>query len=399
MARGNHTVSGHRLRIGILGDPKDVHVRRWCAGLASRGLEVCNICGSLPSERIPGIEYWEFCTPAFGLRYPYRRSVRLRHYIAELFRHFDIIHMHNLHNWGIDGPIPSGGHLVVSTYGGDVLPPIVPPGKGSPVIDRSEHTARMKQSVLSLADHITATSSFLADATSKYGHIPRGQIEVINFGVDPEQFMPRLVERTETGHVGFCGGFSPHKGARELVEAAPLVWKHWPCCRFSLYGPHRSQTDLVELVAHRGYGDGICLYDSVLHERLPWIIDAFDVHVVPTVHAQEAYGVLAVEAQALEVPVVASRIGGLPDTVLHERTGLLVEPGSPKELASGICELLSDEPKRRRLGRTGREWVKKKHNWSDSLDRMIAAYERVMAGYSRRASFPGTREAELACSC
>jgi phosphatidylinositol alpha-1,6-mannosyltransferase len=78
------------------------------------------------------------------------------------------------------------------------------------------------------------------------------------------------------------------------------------------------------------------------------------------------------------VPVVASRIGGLPETVVDGETGLLVEPNSPEALAEAVCELLLDDDRRRRMGSAARRWVIERHNWRDSLDRMMGVYARVM---------------------
>ena len=370
------------LNIGILGDPEDVHVQRWCAGLAARDLKISLLCTPLPDRRLPGIEYLDVSTPEFSLRYPYRRSERLRRHFQKLFRAFDIIHMHNLHNWGLDESVTACGRLMVSTYGGDVLPLTAPGGAPGVVVDHSEHTARGKKLALHLADHITATSNMLADGTAEYANIPRNDIEVIHFGVDPDLFVPRHLERTEHGHVGYCGGFRPNKGARQFIEAATLVRQRFGACTFNLYGNGHDRPHLEGRVAARGQAGAIRFHDFVPHGQLPGVLDTFDLLAVPSV-CPEAYSVLAVEAQAMQVPVVASRIGGLPETVRHARTGLLVEPDDAAALADAICTLLADESRRLEFGRAASEWVIEHHNWNHCLDRMIAAYHRVGDGYSR----------------
>jgi glycosyltransferase involved in cell wall biosynthesis len=88
-------------------------------------------------------------------------------------------------------------------------------------------------------------------------------------------------------------------------------------------------------------------------EQLPRQLHAADVLVMPTV-AQEALGRTAVEAMAAGRPVVASRIGGLPATVLDGATGLLFEPGDPDDLARKLEALLDDPGLRQRLGLAGR---------------------------------------------
>jgi glycosyltransferase involved in cell wall biosynthesis len=375
-------VTDRPLNIGILGDPEDVHVQRWCAGLAARGLKISLLCTPLPDGRLPGIDYLDVSTPEFSLRYPYRRSERLRRRFQKIFRAFDIVHMHNLHNWGLDESITACSRLMVSTYGSDVLAASIPGGTRGAVVDADEHTARGKGLALDLAEHITATSNTLADGTAQYANIPRNEIEVIPFGVDPGLFAPRRIKRTERGHVGYCGSFRPNKGARRFIEAAFLVRQRFGACTFSLHGDGHDRQQFEDLVAARGGADAIRFHDFVPHARLPGVLDTFDLLAVPSI-CREAYSVMAVEAQAMQVPVVASRIGGLPETVRHGETGLLVEPGDPAAIADAICTLLADEPRRLEFGRAGREWVSEHHNWSHCLDRMIAAYHRVAEGYSR----------------
>ena len=129
---------------------------------------------------------------------------------------------------------------------------------------------------------------------------------------------------------------------------------------------------------NRGRADRIHFHDFVPHRLPAQVVGGFDVYAFPSTNICEVYGVAGIEAQAMGVPVVASRIGGLPATVLDGQTGLLVEPASPEDLARGLCELLGDEPRRQTMGRAARRWVEQHHDWSKCLERMIAVYQRVM---------------------
>lgn len=387
-------VSKRTMRIGILGDPNDVHVRRWCSGLSARGLEMWNLCGRLPALRERGVGYLELASPSLSLENMHLRKTRFRRRFQALFEQFDIIHIHNLHHWGIDPSICGRGRLMVSTYGTDVLPEQLPRLGQNVEVDQNPHTGRMKKMTLSLADHITATSDYLAVATAAYGGIPREQISVVHFGVDPERFAPRRKQRSECGTVGFVGGYRPCKGARVLVEAVPAVIERFPDCVFELFGAAEQNGPCAEQATRLRIGECVRFREFVPHGELPDVMDSFDVLAVPSI-VEEAYCVAGLESQAMEVPVVASRAGGLPDTIQDRRTGLLVKPDSPEALARGICALLGDETLRRAYGEAGRTWVTSYHDWSASLDLMVAAYERVMSGYSRRTNRGAEADAEL----
>ncbi len=92
----------------------------------------------------------------------------------------------------------------------------------------------------------------------------------------------------------------------------------------------------------------------------------------------EGFGVAALEAEAMEVPVVASRIHGIPDVVLDGETGLLVPPRDRQALAAALDRLASDGGLRRRLGHAGRAFVAEHYSWEDNVAQMEALYEEAM---------------------
>jgi phosphatidylinositol alpha-1,6-mannosyltransferase len=285
---------------------------------------------------------------------------------------FDIIHLHNLHHWGLDETVLGGAKLVVSTYGTDVT---AGPASVGTTDDRA---VEMKRATLRLADQVTATSRFLARATAAYGDLPLDRVEVIHFGVDSDRFCPSSAERTREGSVGFVGGFRETKGASRLIEELGEILARFPKCSVTLLGNGETLETCRARVTQLGLDANVAFERFVSHEALPSVMDSFDVLAVPSV-VDEAYCVAAVEAQSMEVPVVANRVGGLSETVMHERTGLLVEARSSGALAKGICSLLACEDRRRAFGRAGRDFVARHHAWQTSLDRMIAVYERALA--------------------
>ena len=78
------------------------------------------------------------------------------------------------------------------------------------------------------------------------------------------------------------------------------------------------------------------------------------------------------------VPVVASNVGGLLDTVRHRATGLLVEPRSPQQLADAIITLLRDGPLRERMGQAGRDFVRREYEWNEVLNDWIAVFRHAL---------------------
>ena len=102
--------------------------------------------------------------------------------------------------------------------------------------------------------------------------------------------------------------------------------------------------------------------------ELPLHYRAADICLVPTI-AQDALSITSVEAMAAGIPVIASRIGGMPYTVSDGVTGLLCEPGNPADLARKIARLLDDPALRRRMGLAGRKRFEQDFTWETVIER------------------------------
>jgi glycosyltransferase involved in cell wall biosynthesis len=115
-------------------------------------------------------------------------------------------------------------------------------------------------------------------------------------------------------------------------------------------------------------------------ERLPQLLSAADVYVLPTLADNLPYTVL--EAMGCGVPVVATNVGGIPEQVAHGETGFLVPPAMPTELASSILSMLSSPAKARSMGTNGRRRAEALY----SMGSFVSAYERLfqdLAGAAR----------------
>jgi glycosyltransferase involved in cell wall biosynthesis len=106
-----------------------------------------------------------------------------------------------------------------------------------------------------------------------------------------------------------------------------------------------------------------------------WLL-ASDVAVVPS-HA-EPLGNATLEAMSYALPVLGCRVGGIPEMVVHEETGLLVPPRSPDDLAAALARLIGDAPLRRRLGRQGRGRCQKVFSLEAHVRAALHEYGQVL---------------------
>jgi glycosyltransferase involved in cell wall biosynthesis len=187
------------------------------------------------------------------------------------------------------------------------------------------------------------------------------RVQVVPWGMDPDRFpWPTYTQPppARPRKVVLMAGLveEPMKGFNILHAACAKLWTR------------RKDFELVATAEPAGRVDEWTRYAGWLGQKeLPQLYAEADVVAVPTV-AQEGLSRTSAEAMAAGRPVVASRIGGLPSTVVDGQTGLLCEPGSVEDLASKLDLLLSDEGLRRQMGQAGRKRFEEHFSWPVVID-------------------------------
>ncbi len=219
-----------------------------------------------------------------------------------------------------------------------------------------------------------------------YG-VPPHLVSCVPCGVDTALFRP--LERSRVRRrlgllphepiVLFVGRIEPLKGIDILLRAAAQLDG-----RFSLLvvgGDARDgsrKAELRGLARELGIGERVTFLEAAPHSELPLYYNAADVCVVPSYY--ESFGLVALEAMACGVPVVASGVGGLRETVRDGRTGYLVPWRCPEPFAERLDLLLSNEPLRRSLGREARAAVVR-FGWSEVAARVEDIYHQMVSQY------------------
>jgi glycosyltransferase involved in cell wall biosynthesis len=211
--------------------------------------------------------------------------------------------------------------------------------------------------------------------------IDAGRVYNVSNAVDTDRFHPEeiptpladrfttAVDAAATGlSVGFVGGLQPAKGLDDLAVAVDATSVDVSVL-VAGDGPARDRLE-------RAFGDAATFLGSVPYEQVPALYHAFDLLVLPS-HT-EGLPRVVLEAQATGTPVVATRVGGVPEAVTDGETGLLCAPRAPAELAAALDRLGNDTAERRRLGRNGRQAVEQGFSWPDLYDRYERALTRVV---------------------
>ena len=139
-----------------------------------------------------------------------------------------------------------------------------------------------------------------------------------------------------------------------------------------------------ELVSHArrlGLEDRVRFAGMVERDALPGYFAASDIVVVPSVHYDgyvDGLPNVALEAMAAGKPLIATRVGGLPDLVRAGETGILVEEKDADALAEAILALSSDHRLRARLGGAAQKEMREQRSWDSVVDRFVRVYERAI---------------------
>ncbi len=221
-----------------------------------------------------------------------------------------------------------------------------------------------------LSARIICNANVLKEIMRSRHGIPATRIEVIPNGVDADFFSPMPDQIADHPLVAYVGRLVEAKDPMTLVEGFRLASERMADARFCIVGngPLRAK---VQRFIDRHLLEGRI-------QLLPGMSDARPIlrkaRVFAMASIQEACPNAALEAMACGLPVVATRVGGLPEIIEHGVNGGLFNPGDPCGLADALCELLLDEDKRRTVAIGAREMVLARY----SMEKMVSETERVL---------------------
>ncbi|PWV99323.1 spore coat protein SA [Paenibacillus cellulosilyticus] len=206
------------------------------------------------------------------------------------------------------------------------------------------------------------------------------KIKFVHLGVDTDSFRPRMNSASKSFHVLFAGRLIPRKGVPTLLQAVRIARKSVPSIRLSVAGGTRSPAYKAYLKRMaRNLGVPVQFKGNLSRKRMPAFYRTGDCFVCPS-QKHEAFGLVNVEAMASGLPVIASRIGGIPEIVQHGRNGLLVEEfREPSAFAYNIAKLAKDSELKALLSKRAREDVLHRFSWSITATKLMGIYKAARA--------------------
>jgi glycosyltransferase involved in cell wall biosynthesis len=249
---------------------------------------------------------------------------------------------------------------------------------------RSRGQQAIHATVLQRATHILVNSEAIAARLSSTRAARDGRLTVIRNGVDLARFAPAAPSNgREPVTVATLANLRPEKGLVQLVEAAAVVAARFPRARFALWGDGALRGQLEGLISARGLTGLVELRGATREPEKA--LKACQVFVLASL--SEASSNVVLEAMATGLPVVATRVGGLPGLVEDQRTGLLVPPDDPTALAEAILSLLENPARAGEMGLLGRRRALSEFGMDRMIECTDAFYCRAL-GPARGAPAP-----------
>lgn len=312
----------------------------------------------------------------------------------------DILHGHTWysHLAGCLAKQLTGGQLVLTTHS---LEPHRP-WKAEQLGTAYQGSSWVERTAYENADGIVAVSSSMKEDVQSLYDVDSGRVEVIHNGIDVDQYRPRpdasVLESNgvdpEQPYVLFVGRITRQKGILHLVEAI----RHFdPDIQVVLCAGAPDTEEIgeemearVEAVRRETDNRVVWIAEMLPRDEVITMYTHAEVFVCPSVY--EPFGIINLEAMACETPVVASAVGGIPEIVVPDETGLLVdvdpvggddvEPADPdafaRRLADNVNTLMADSARRAEMGTAARRRVEEQFSWRAIAEQTLDFYKGLL---------------------
>ena len=211
-------------------------------------------------------------------------------------------------------------------------------------------------------------------------------VEVISSGIDFSSFEEDSLALTSKDYlhrefsfavddylVGIVAHLADHKGHQYLIQATKILKQQAPKIKTIIVGEGPLSMELDRQAKELDVED--IIFFLGFRKDIPKILSSLDLFVLSS-HL-EGMGSSILDAMASRLPVVATKVGGIPEVVINGETGLLVPPRNPSALARAILMLYSDKTLASRLGQKGYELVHRKFSAEAMADKVVRLYEKV----------------------
>ena len=236
------------------------------------------------------------------------------------------------------------------------------------------------------SDRVIAVSEGTRQHHLKMGQLPPDKVITLYNGIDLSRFTPVTAESRRATRAEFgippqapllitVAVLRPPKGIQYLIEALPRILQAMPQARYLLVGDGEHRAALQALAQKHSVAERVIFAGS--RTAIPDLLAAADLFVLPTL--TEALPTVLAEAMAAQLPIVASKVGGVPEMVEDRRNGLLVPPAEPASLADACLKILQNPAQAQAMAAAGRQIVEEKFNITRHVQQLGDIYQEILA--------------------
>jgi glycosyltransferase involved in cell wall biosynthesis len=313
-------------------------------------------------SELDGMQIHRLDTPLFKPVYSWQTHRALKKAIAR--HHIDVLHVHGIR------PLEATRNLDV---------PVVFTNHSSGFLKRVAAGPRQQRRIakrLRHVCHVLAPSQELVDRTLDVGY--SGPVDFISNGVDTDKFTPGLSPARDAWNVSpdtpvllLARRLVEKNGVTVFADALTHLKQHDWVAVFAGDGDQRGKIE--NTLANHQLMPRCRMLGSVPNPDMPALYRGADISVLPSY--MEATSITGLESMSTALPLVGTRVGGIPTLVDEGHTGLLVPPGDPRALADALAELITDPQRRRAMGKAARQRAVDHFSWKSIAAQTAAAYQ------------------------
>lgn len=251
----------------------------------------------------------------------------------------------------------------------------------------------MKKKSLKKIKQIICVSNSNGELVAKLFPETETKISVVHNGIDLDAFERSIFpfsnqQRNTVRHTHFSAlntdfvilsiaALHPRKGLKYLIEAMRTVSEIHPEAKLVIVGEGQQKKELLKKINKYKLTEKIILTGTL--KDIPKVIKSSDLFVLPSI--KEAFGIVLLEAMAAPLPIIASKVGGIPEIISDGKNGIMVEPANSEQLAAQILKLIENKPLAQKLSFVALHDVKK---FSAKLmaKKTEEVYDRILSSHA-----------------
>jgi glycosyltransferase involved in cell wall biosynthesis len=233
--------------------------------------------------------------------------------------------------------------------------------------------------IISTSNAFINESFILGDYKEKIEIIPNGiNLEEVRIKLSPSESRSRLGLPLDKKIILFFGNIVPYKGPHILLKAISMMKNQINDFIVVFAGRGPMKEELIKMSQKLDIEENI-KFTGYIDDKLKYLyFKSADIFCLPSINNTESFGIVNLEAMACGVPIVSTRIGGIPDVVEDGKNGLLTNPNDEKSLAEALIFLMENEEIAKKMGEYGEKKVKN-YSWEKIADKTEKVYQNLLS--------------------